>query len=91
MFTLDRYLRDPNYQHLSFLLRIWKDGRDGEWRATLQNVINGKCYHFASLNELYANLQDLTSHLEVEHQQTPFEPVNVAVSNIEFSAIGKEK
>lgn len=44
----------------SYLIRIWRDSDEGDWHVTLQNVISGACYHFASLYELYINLGELT-------------------------------
>jgi hypothetical protein len=40
----------------SYLLRIWKDNIDGEWRASLQNVATDECQNFATLNDLYEYL-----------------------------------
>lgn len=74
MVTLDTFIRDPNLKHLSFLLRVWKDGQGGEWHATLQNVLNGDCYHFASLYELYVNLREITSQIDLQEQDGTFEP-----------------
>ena len=47
--------------YLSYLLRVWRDVGDGEWHATLQDVASGECHHFATLDELYVNLQLFTS------------------------------
>lgn len=81
MVTLDGFLRDPNLKHLSFLLRVWRDGQGGEWHATLQNVINGDCYHFASLYELYVNLREFTNQIEKENLNGTFEPFQTTYSD----------
>jgi len=64
---------ETNRNYLSYLLRIWKDSADGEWHATLQDVFSGDCYHFATLFELYVNLQELTSGNTQENSNEPME------------------
>lgn len=54
-------MHSQNNNYCSYLLRIWRDTSDKEWRATLQDVFSGDSYHFATLLELYANLQEMTS------------------------------
>ena len=39
--------------YYAFLLRLWRVGEMGSWRATLENPHNGKVYGFANLKELY--------------------------------------
>ena len=53
------YEQKSNY--FSYLLRVWKDSVDGEWHASLQDVISGECHHYPTLYELYVNLWELTS------------------------------
>ena len=65
-------VRNPN--HLSYLLRIWKDSEDGDWHATLQDVISGECFHFATLYELYVNLKEFTREDIKIQMQVPLEP-----------------
>lgn len=36
----------------SFLLRIWRDDFESDWRASLQDVKTGDCHYFASLEAL---------------------------------------
>lgn len=54
-------MHSQNQNYSSYLLRIWRDTSEREWRATLQDVFSGDSYHFATLFELYANLQEITS------------------------------
>lgn len=44
----------PNYH--SYLLRIWRDGVDHPWRASLQSVASGQKVPFADLHTLFAFL-----------------------------------
>ena len=37
----------------SYLLRVWKENPEGEWRASLQNVTSGECRNYATLIDLY--------------------------------------
>ena len=48
-----RHMNTSHRYYQSYLLRIWKENHDGEWRASLQNVASGECRNYASLNELY--------------------------------------
>ncbi len=37
----------------SYLLRLWRDKRDGEWRASLSDVGTGELRHFATILALF--------------------------------------
>lgn len=54
-------MRDSYCNYLSYLLRIWQDSTNGEWHATLQDVFQDKSFHFATLKELYVNLDAMTN------------------------------
>lgn len=67
-------MQDQNNNYLSYLLRIWKDCGDGEWRYTLQNVFNGECFHFSNLYELYEKLCEMSNEGEQENRiEFPYE------------------
>ena len=42
-------MREMNCNYLSYLLRVWKDSIDGEWHATIQDVISGESCRFGLL------------------------------------------
>jgi hypothetical protein len=42
--------------HQSYLLRLWRSGADGQWRASLQSVQTGERHMFADLESLLAFL-----------------------------------
>jgi len=63
-------MQEQNFQYLSYLLRIWQDNLYGEWHATLQDVFSDESYSFATLQGLYANLEELTSE---KANQNPFD------------------
>ena len=65
------YEQKSNY--FSYLLRVWKDSVDGEWHASLQDVISGECHHYPTLYELYVNLWELTSQEGNKPERNPFE------------------
>jgi len=52
----------------SYLLRVWKENNDLEWRGSLQNVATGECHNFGNLSSLFSFLQsqaeDLLAHPE---------------------------
>ncbi|MEZ4621352.1 MAG: hypothetical protein R2867_38440 [Caldilineaceae bacterium] len=45
---------DTNYQ--SYLLRVWRDGADQPWRASLQSTATEKIESFGDLHALIAFL-----------------------------------
>jgi len=49
--------------HRSYLLRLWRSGGDGGWRASLQSVQTGDRHMFADLESLLVFL--------VEQAQSP--------------------
>jgi hypothetical protein len=44
----------PEYR--SYLLRMWRESADGEWRSSLQDTVSCKTYFFADLPALAAFL-----------------------------------
>jgi hypothetical protein len=44
-------------EYRSFLLRLWRSGERGEWRAMLEQVGSAERHSFASLQDLLAFLQ----------------------------------
>ena len=69
-------MRDTYCNYLSYLLRIWQDSTNGEWHATLQDVFQDKSFHFATLQELYVNLEAMTTErgdISLEQIQEPFD------------------
>src|SRR4051812_10439250 len=54
-------VRALNHQeHWSYLLRIWRAGGDGGWRASLQSIPEGERHMFADLESLLAFLLGLS-------------------------------
>ncbi|MFZ6028847.1 MAG: hypothetical protein ACOYYS_14115 [Chloroflexota bacterium] len=45
-------------QYQSYLLRMWRNGEDGEWRALLLTIPTQERRHFASLQDLFDFLKD---------------------------------
>lgn len=46
--------RNPNYQ--AYLLRLWREGTQTTWRASLQSTATEQLYHFATIESLFAFL-----------------------------------
>jgi hypothetical protein len=44
------------------LLRLWREGAGGAWRASLQDAESGERFGFADLERLFAYLRRLTEH-----------------------------
>jgi hypothetical protein len=55
---------DSKSRYRSYLLRIWREGFDGERRASLQDVASGEMINFA-------NLADMFAYLCLHVQETP--------------------
>jgi hypothetical protein len=47
-------------EHWSYLLRIWRAGSEGGWRASLQSIPEGERHMFADLESLLAFLFSVT-------------------------------
>jgi len=51
----------------SYLLRLWREGPQAPWRASLQSTATEQLHHFASLEQLWAFLQTrLAAGSEIE-------------------------
>jgi hypothetical protein len=48
-----------NYQ--SFLLRLWREGSQPQWRASLQSTVTGERFGFAYLADLHEFLLQQTT------------------------------
>ena len=56
-------------EYLSYLLRLWRVGTEmAVWRASLESPHGGGRIGFASLDELFAFLQQQTNH-DVEEEK----------------------
>lgn len=44
-------------EYMAYLLRLWREKRDGSWRALLENPNNGERAGFATLAELVTFLE----------------------------------
>lgn len=56
--------RRVNLPNHSFLVRLWHDGDNETWRATVLTATTGERRHFADVEHL---LSFLRSHTESEH------------------------
>lgn len=54
----------------SYLLRLWREKVDVDWRASLQNVLTGERHVFANLEQLFVFLK---GSLKTEGQPEPQE------------------
>lgn len=53
--------------YTSYLLRLWLEpGDSGQWRAMLESPLNGERQGFASLEALFAFLEQETQRLQCE-------------------------
>jgi hypothetical protein len=64
--------QEPNAAtHCSYLLRLWRSGEDGGWRASLQSIQTGERHMFADMESLFAFLveQRCPSPEVIRHNQ----------------------
>ncbi|GJM42380.1 MAG: hypothetical protein DHS20C20_26620 [Ardenticatenaceae bacterium] len=47
-------------EYMAYLLRLWRENRDGSWRALLENPNTKERLAFANLNELVEFLEKKT-------------------------------
>ena len=52
----------------SYLIRLWKDGAMGVWRASAQSIPTGQIIRFASLTELFDYLERQTDESSQEKE-----------------------
>lgn len=52
---------EPHPDYRAYLLRLWRSGGDGSWRASLQSVRTGERHVFADMESLLAFLVDLST------------------------------
>jgi len=50
-------MEEQPMEYFSYLLRIWRTGKEGAWRASLEDPRTGKRAGFGSLEALWAFLQ----------------------------------
>jgi hypothetical protein len=46
----------------AYLLRVWRDGPQAPWRASLQRTTTEQMYHFATIEALFAFLDGCLTH-----------------------------
>ena len=44
--------------YFSYLVRLWRDGGEQSWHASLEDPHSGRLLHFATAAELFAFLQE---------------------------------
>jgi len=57
----------------SFLLRLWCESGEKNWRFQLQDSATGELFGFSSLNLMFSFLSNQTSHLAPSEGQCPTE------------------
>ncbi len=61
---------DKQQRYLSYLLRLWRSDADEQsiWRASLENPHTGERHNFASLERLFAFLEDQIADRPERHE-----------------------
>lgn len=59
------------YNYRAYMLRVWREGETGPWRATLENAHTGKRYGFADLQRLFDFLTRQTGARTPGEEEVP--------------------
>jgi len=68
-----RKIQSAHYK--AYLLRLWREGEDGDWRAILEDAHSDSRRGFANLETLIEHLRELTE--AGKHPETGDEPILV--------------
>jgi hypothetical protein len=60
--------------YIAYLVRLWRDGQAGQWRASAQSVQTGEKVLFASLAELLVFLEGQTLADPADNLEGPVPP-----------------
>ena len=61
--------KHPGRNYLAYILRLWDEGEETSWRATLESPQNGKRYAFSNLKKLYTFLEARTGVKEYKENE----------------------
>ncbi len=53
---------DNRENYRAYLLRLWRDGEESPWRASLQDPRAGETFGFASVTQLIAFIEQQTQN-----------------------------
>lgn len=69
-------------EYMAYLLRLWREKRNGSWRAMLENPNNGERAGFATLSELVTFLESKTGEMiQVQVELPKSKAVDTPVEN----------
>lgn len=51
----------PPQTYQAYMLRLWRDGGQAPWRASLESTADGHRWHFGSVGELICFLEEVTA------------------------------
>ena len=63
----------PPKTYQAYMLRLWRDGGQAPWRASLENTADGQRIYFGSVRELVCFLQDESKNDTVVAEQSATE------------------
>ena len=53
-------MKSNSTAYQSYLLRLWCEADNEEWRASLENVVTHECHNFPNMNALFEFLNEHT-------------------------------
>lgn len=59
----------PQTRYCAYLVRLWQDNQNDEWRASAQSAQSGETVRFANLAQLFAFLQAQTARQPPDEEQ----------------------
>ena len=68
------HMKEQPSDYHAYLVRIWRDGSDGEWRTSTESVATGLIVNFACLSTLFAFLDARTKKHQPKQNDAAVQP-----------------
>ena len=69
-----KHIKEQPIDYQAYLVRLWRDGSDGEWRASAESVATGLIVNFACLSTLFAFLDAQTRNYQPKQYDADLQP-----------------
>lgn len=62
-------MKNKHHIYQSYLVRLWKEGAESDWRASIQDIASGECKYFSQLGELFHFMEQHPEAAPFDRQQ----------------------
>ncbi len=62
-------MKNKHHFYQSYLVRLWKEESESDWRASIQDISSGECKYFSHLGELFHFIEQRPEAVSVNQQQ----------------------